>query len=123
LSDTPETLTTRIKSQAQVLFCRGCCCGRTDRGLPDVPVDRLKAVWKAEKLNRAVQLTISGCLGPCDHPNVALILTTEASHWFGRIEDDSRYEAIIEWARACAVAGAPLPLPEILEPHRLKRFE
>ena len=29
----------------------------------------------AEKLNRTIQLTISGCLGPCDVPNVALLLT------------------------------------------------
>jgi cobaltochelatase CobN len=114
--------TTRITSSAQVLFCRGCCCGRTDRGLPDVPVERIKAVWKAEKLNRCVQLTISGCLGPCDHPNVALILTADGAQWFGGIEDDERYDAIIDWARACVASGAALPVPEILEPNRLKRF-
>jgi cobaltochelatase CobN len=119
---TNGVLTTRIKSPAQVFFCRGCCCGRTDRGLPDVPVDRIKSAWKAEKLNRGVQLTISGCLGPCDHPNVALVLTAEGAQWFGRIEGDARYEAIIDWARACVAAGSTLPLPEILEAHRLQRF-
>ena len=43
---------------AQVACCVGCCCGRTDRGFPPVPVERLKEVWKQEKLNRTVQLTI-----------------------------------------------------------------
>jgi hypothetical protein len=59
-------LTTRRQALAQLAFCRGCCCGRTDRGRPEVPVERLKQIWAAEKLNRTVQLTISGCLGPCD---------------------------------------------------------
>ena len=68
-----ETMTTRVTSPAQVLLCRGCCCGKTERGYPEVPADRIKAAWKGEKLNRSVQLTISGCLGPCDLANVALV--------------------------------------------------
>jgi hypothetical protein len=67
-----DPLVTKRQPLAQLLFCQGCCCGRTDRGHPEVPAGRLKAVWKAEKLNRSVQLTISGCLGPCDVANVAL---------------------------------------------------
>jgi hypothetical protein len=67
-----ELLTTnRDKALGGIVFCQGCCCGRTDRGRPELPVERLKAAWKADKLNQAVQLTISGCLGPCDVPNVA----------------------------------------------------
>ena len=54
---------TKRAAIAQVACCVGCCCGRTDCGFPAVPVERLKAVWKEEKLNRTVQLTISGCLG------------------------------------------------------------
>jgi hypothetical protein len=116
------SLSTKIKSSAQVLFCRGCCCGRTDRGLPDVPVDRIKAVWKAEKLNRVVQLTISGCLGPCDVPNVALIITAEGVHWYGLMNGDAHYDAIIAWARDSLANGEPAPLPADLEPLRLRRF-
>ena len=63
----------------------GCCCGQTDRGFPPVPVERLKAVWKAEKLNKTVQLTISGCLGPCDLANVILVMTAGSMYWFGGI--------------------------------------
>jgi cobaltochelatase CobN len=117
-----EPLTTRIKSPAQVLLCKGCCCGRTDRGLPDVPVERIKAIWKAEKLNRSVQLTISGCLGPCDLPNVAAIATAAGLAWYGRLEGDAPYDALIAWARASAMAGTALPPPEELEALRFERF-
>lgn len=113
---------TRVKSQAQVLLCKGCCCGRTDRGLPEVPVDRIKAVWKAEKLNRSVQLTISGCLGPCDLPNVAVVVTSAGTEWYGNLDGDAHYDALIAWARASAAAGAVAPLPELLEAHRFNRF-
>lgn len=113
---------TRIQSPAQLLLCRGCCCGRPERGFPPVPVERIKAVWKSEKLNAAVQLTISGCLGPCDLPNVVLVLTAEGAHWFGRIETDAQYDALIDWARECRLARAPLPLPDWLERHRIDRF-
>ncbi len=119
---TPTATTTRIKSLAQVLFCKGCCCGKTERGLPEVPIDRLKSTWKAGKLNRAVQLTISGCLGPCDLPNVALVLTPEGSTWYGNIAGDAHYDAWIEWAEACSQAGSVVPLPAILEALRFERF-
>jgi len=125
LSDSTENsppLTTRITSKAQVLFCKGCCCGRTDCGLPEVPVDRLKAVWKAEKLNRGVQLTISGCLGPCDLPNVAVVITTEGMFWYGLLDGDAHYDAFIEWARARVSEGTAITLPRALESYRIQRF-
>jgi hypothetical protein len=114
---------TRITSTAQLLLCKGCCCGRTDRGLPGVPVERIKAIWKAEKLNRTVQLTISGCLGPCELPNVAVVVTAEGTQWFGRLENDALYDALIEWARSCHQAGMRLPLPESIQALRFERFE
>ena len=119
---TNGALTTRIKSPAQVLFCKGCCCGQTERGLPAVPVERIKAAWKAEKLNRAVQLTISGCLGPCDVPNVAVVVTAERTEWFGLLDSDRHYDAVLDWARACNGSGVTLPFPESLQALRLDRF-
>lgn len=115
-------LTTRVKSPAQVLLCKGCCCGKTERGLPEVPVERIKAVWKAEKLNRAVQLTISGCLGPCDLPNVVLLLTPEGTAWYGNLAGDAHYDALIDWARACKAEGRTLEPPRAWEGHRFERF-
>lgn len=111
-----------MQSPAQLLLCRGCCCGRTDRGLPEVPVDRIKAIWKAEKLNRVVQLTISGCLGPCDLPNVAVLVTAAGAAWYGRLAGDAIYDSLIAWARACHAAGQALPEPEDLAQHRFERF-
>jgi hypothetical protein len=121
--DGADALTTRVKSPAQVLLCKGCCCGKVERGLPEVPVERIKAVWKAEKLNRAVQLTISGCLGPCDLPNVAVVVTAEGVAWYGLLAGDAHYDALIAWARDCQAAGAALPPPAAWAGHRFERFE
>ncbi len=127
MNDTTEVtpvLATKIKSRAQVLLCKGCCCGRTDRGLPDVPVDRIKAAWKAGKLNRAVQLTVSGCLGPCDLPNVAVIVTPHGTTWYGQIAGDALYDALIAWAQNCVDSDpdTEVSLPEALEGYRFERF-
>ena len=106
----------------QVAFCTGCCCGRTDRGFSPVPVGRLKAVWKAEKLNRTIQLTISGCLGPCDMANVGMILTPQGVEWFGNLEQDVYFDAVIAWARACHAVHRLLQWPEVLAAQRFVWF-
>ncbi len=118
----PSVPVTKRTAIAQVACCVGCCCGRTDRGFPAVPVERLKAVWKEEKLNRTVQLTISGCLGPCDMANVILVMTAAGTEWFGGIDDEAVFDAVIAWARACQADEALLPLPAVLDAYRFKRF-
>jgi hypothetical protein len=115
-------LTKRL-ALAQIAFCKGCCCGRTDRGKPEVPVEQLKAIWQREKLNRTIQLTISGCLGPCDLVNVALVLLPEGNVWLGGLADDAAYGMLVDWARACHSAGSVLPLPQELEANRFERFQ
>jgi cobaltochelatase CobN len=115
-------LTTLKKPLAQLAFCRGCCCGRTDRGKPDLPVDRLKAAWAAGGLNRAVQLTVSGCLGPCDLTNVTLVLTPGGQVWLGRLDGDADYDALIGWAEACRAAGEVVPLPARFDARRFDRW-
>ena len=115
-------MNTKRQVLGQVVLCKGCCCGRTDRGLPEVPVERIKEIWQREKLNRSIQLTVSGCLGPCDVPNVVLVITPERNEWLGLIEGDTAYEQLIQWARDCHEAEALIPLPESLAENRLKRF-
>lgn len=115
-------LTTKRLALAQLVFCQGCCCGRTDRGRPELPVEQLKEIWKDEKLNRTVQLTISGCLGPCDIPNVALVMLPEGNVWLGGMEGEEVYESLVAWARSCHAEGRVLPLPEGLESLRFERF-
>ncbi len=113
---------TRKRPLAQLLFCRGCCCGRVDRGYPDVPVDRIKAVWKAEKLNRTIQLTISGCLGPCDMANVAAIVSSGTQEWFGGLAEPDHFDALIDWARQCHREQSLLPRPASLAPFQFEAF-
>ncbi|HQU41890.1 MAG TPA: (2Fe-2S) ferredoxin domain-containing protein [Pirellulales bacterium] len=118
-----DALTSRTQSQlGQIFLCRGCCCGQTQRGMSDVPVERIKAVWKAEKLNRSIQLTVSGCLGPCDLPNVVLVLTPNGAEWLANVSGDALYETLIDWSRACHAEGRLLPLPAAFDGHRLERF-
>ena len=116
-------LTTKRLALAQLVFCQGCCCGRTDRGRPELPVEQLKEIWKDEKLNRTVQLTISGCLGPCDVPNVALVVVPEGNVWLGGMAGEEVYELLVTWVRACHAEGRVLPLPEQLESLRFERFQ
>jgi cobaltochelatase CobN len=115
-------LITKRQVLGQMILCKGCCCGRTDRGLPEVPVERIKEIWQREKLNRCIQLTVSGCLGPCDMPNVVLLLTSDETAWFGRIDGDVAYDRLIQWARGCQAAGVLVPIPEALAENRLERF-
>jgi cobaltochelatase CobN len=113
---------TKRKSLMQVLVCLGCCCGRVERGKPEVPVDWLKARWKEARLNPYIQLTISGCLGPCDLPNVVAILTETGQQWIGQLTQREHYEALVEWGRACGAARHVEPPPAVLRPHIFERF-
>jgi hypothetical protein len=113
---------TKRRSLMQVLVCMGCCCGRIDRGKPEVPVDWLKAQWKAARLNPYIQLTISGCLGPCDLPNVVAILTADGQQWIGPLNQREHYEALVEWGRACGTARRLEPPPPVLRQRFFERF-
>lgn len=114
-------LKTKVYSLGQMAICEGCCCGRTDKGHPAIPRDELKAAWKKEQLNRTVQLTISGCLGPCDLANVVMLLSPTETIWLGDLET-SDYATLLDWVRACKLTEQILPLPESLELHRFDRF-
>ena len=117
----PYPTTTR-KTLGQVLVCFGCCCGQTAKGHPAVPVEWLKAEWRRRMLPKAIQLTISGCLGPCDVSNVVCVFRGGTPEWYGGLSEMAHYEALADWAEASAGAGYALPLPELLEPFRLERF-
>jgi len=101
---------------------RGCCCGRVDKHKPAVPVDWLKAQWRAHRLNPRVQLTVSECLGPCDLVNVVAVLSDGEPIWLGGLVDSEHFAALVEWAIASHAAGSLLPLPAPLIPLRFHRF-
>jgi cobaltochelatase CobN len=122
LPHTGQRLRTRRKPVAQIVLCQGCCCGQTERGLPPVPVDWLKPTWKAEKLNKIVQLTVSGCLGPCDLPNVCCIVNENEQAWYGRLTTQEDYGVLLNWARRCKEENCIQPLPTELEHLRFERW-
>ena len=106
----------------QIVCCEGCCCGQKDKGFPPFPRDWLKQQWKEEKLNRSVQLTISGCLGPCDLANVFCVISPEGMQWFGGLSEQWHYDLLFEWAKASRDTGVLLELPAELNLHRFERF-
>jgi cobaltochelatase CobN len=119
-----QTLETRrCKVVGQLMFCQGCCCGQTEKGFPELPRERLKHEWKQRRLNDTIQLTISGCLGPCDLANVCcLVVPQESPQWFGGLHAPQQYEDLIQWAQSCQIAGQLQPLPAWLLARRFERF-
>lgn len=118
-----QSLETKRKTIGQVLACVGCCCGRTDRGKPPVPVDWLKAEWKQRKLLKTIQLTISGCLGPCDLVNVVCLVTPQRTVWLGGLTEQKHFDALLGWATQSAAANKILPLPALLAELEFERFQ
>lgn len=123
MSDTPlrQSATTR-KTLAQVILCLGCCCGRTDKGHPEVPSDWMKQEWRRRMLPKKVHLSVSGCLGPCDASNVVLVMMGDRPVWLGGLDRFEHYVALADWASSCAEADALLPLPASLAKFRMERF-
>jgi hypothetical protein len=105
-----------------VTVCQGCCCGNTANGRPPVPVDWLKKEWRARGLLKRIQLTISGCLGPCDIPNIVTISNEIGTLWLGGITEFNEYQALVDWAGRCKDAGELLPLPKEFRQHTLHPF-
>ena len=116
-------VTRRDTVLGQLIFCEGCCCGRADRGFPAWPRDLVKARWKELKLNNTIQLTISGCLGPCDVANVVCMMPAIGdSIWLGGLSQQSQYELLIAWAESCQAEQQLLDLPSAFAPYRFQRF-
>ncbi len=113
----PDVVLALLVLFGQLVICKGCCCGRTDKGRPGLPEERLKTLWKKERLLKTIQLTISGCVGPCDVANVVQVITPEGIEWFGQLDEEAHYDALIEWARACHASKDLLPRPAPLMRH------
>ena len=123
LSRQEPLATARGRILGQILLCEGCCCGRTDKGFPPVPRDWIKRQWKGEKLNKSVQLTISGCLGPCDLANVVCVVSPRGMQWFGGLQEQRQYDLLLDWAKASRAAGVLLEVPAELNRRRFERFD
>lgn len=115
-------LTTKRLVLGHVMVCQGCCCGNIENGKPTVPVDWLKKEWRARGLLKRIQLSISGCLGPCDVPNVVTISSESGTQWLGGITEFAQYRALVEWAIASKNAEELLPIPAEFLKHTLHPF-
>lgn len=113
-------LTTKRKVIAQVFVCQGCCCGQVEHGHPAVPAEWLKQEWRRRGLLKRVQLTVSGCLGPCDVPNVVAIVMQDKTMWLGNISRQDQYQSLLDWASRSKNMGKALDVPRELLVHLLE---
>jgi hypothetical protein len=121
-SEAGPLLRTKRVVLAQISLCKGCCCGNVERGKPEVPVDLLKSEWRARGLSKFVQLTISGCLGPCDLVNVARITTNDRDLWLGNLRSLDDFLELVTWADATKAAGQAGPLSPRMQKARFDPF-
>ena len=109
-----EEIQTKRPLLAQVNVCNGCCCGQTQKGRPEVPLQWLKSEWKLRGLLKRVHLSISGCLGPCDVANVVMITNSQGTQWLAGLNSQRHYELLADWAEQSKNADKLLPLPKEL---------
>jgi cobaltochelatase CobN len=129
-AETPLQMITRadgvakeIRVQDGHLFvCQGCCCGRTDKGFPALPLEEFKQQWKARGIRRRFHLTISGCLGPCPLANVVLILFRGRSLWLHSINSAEDVSTIYCYVEQMLTAEEYLDPPPELEFRSFERY-
>jgi hypothetical protein len=95
------------------------CCGATHKDRPEVPAEWLKDEWRKRGLLKRFQLTVSGCVGPCDVPNVVEINSESGSQWLANITHFDQYRSLVEWAARSVEAGRLLDLPREFNSHLL----
>ena len=112
-----------LRKRAHLLICaKGCCCGRTDRGNPVVPVDFYKKEYARRKLRQTVQLTMSGCVGPCPMLNVALLVFDGRPMWFQSINSEPQIIQLFDYIETMLAADSCLPTPPDLMDYRFDYY-
>jgi cobaltochelatase CobN len=105
-----------------MFVCNGCCCGRTEKGFPSLPLDEFKRQWKERGIRRRFHLTISGCLGPCPLANVILILCHGRSAWFHSINDAADVSVLYDYVERMLRAERYLDPPAELAWRQFVRY-
>jgi cobaltochelatase CobN len=104
-----------VQRRAHLSYCfSGCCCGRTERGYAQVPVETYKEEWTRRKMRNTVHLTKAGCLGPCVLSNVASLVFDGRSVWFHSVNSPWQVKQIFEYIDAMLEADRFLQPPEEL---------
>lgn len=70
-----------------------------------------------------MQLTISGCVGPCDVPNVVVINSAHGSQWLANITEFNQYRSLIEWAARSVDKGSLQELPREFKAHAIEPWK
>jgi cobaltochelatase CobN len=113
----------QIRVQDGHLFvCNGCCCGRTDKGFPALPLDEFKQQWKRRGFRRRFHLTISGCLGPCPLANVVLLQFHGRSMWLHSINHATDVDLIYDYVERMLQGEPDLNLPAELAGRQFQRY-
>lgn len=91
-----------------------CCCGWEEKGR--LPFEhRLYAdEWERRKIRNRLHLAFTGCLGPCEVGNNALLQIYGQSIWLSDLNDPSLVIALFDYAEAMLNAGRVLPPPDVL---------
>ncbi len=105
---------TRVRGQLFVC-ADGCCCGRTDQGIPALPRDLYHREWLRRRLRSRVHLTIGGCLGPCSLANVAMLLWGGRTLWFHSMNDETAVLRLYDYIDTLLEADTFVPPPPALE--------
>ncbi|HVO61720.1 MAG TPA: (2Fe-2S) ferredoxin domain-containing protein, partial [Terriglobales bacterium] len=79
-----------------------------------------KEEWRRRGLLKRIQLTISGCLGPCDVPNVVAIVAQQKTVWLGNISRRDQYQSLLDWASRSKDLGRAAEMPKELLLHLLE---
>ena len=104
-----------VQRRAHLSYCfSGCCCGRTERGYAQVPVETYKEEWTRRKMRNTVHLTKAGCLGPCVLSNVASLVFDGRSVWFHSVNSPWQVKQIFAYIDAMLEADRFLQPPEEL---------
>jgi nitrile hydratase accessory protein len=118
-----DGISKEIRIQDGHLFvCNGCCCGRTDKGFPALPLDEFKQQWKQRGLRRRFHLTISGCLGPCPLANVVLLQFRGQSMWFHSINQSGDVNLIYNYVEQMLQEETSLDPPDALAARQFDRY-
>jgi nitrile hydratase accessory protein len=113
-----------FRRPGQLFVCAtGCCCGHTERGHAEVPVELYHREWARRRIRHKVHLSLGGCLGPCALSNVALLLFGGHPIWFHSIAGDEQVIAIFDYVEAMVRAGRYFPPPAALAPQIFDVFD
>ncbi len=101
-----------VQHRGHLSYCvTGCCCGRTERGYAEVPIDVYKEEWTRRKIRNEVHLTKGGCLGPCALANVACLVFDGRSVWFHSVNSAWQVRQIFDYIESMLKADRFLKPP------------